>query len=100
MRPQHEGRNSFRRQLGVLTHWALALVACACFPTPALCRADDQDELRRTRMLEQMRALAEGTNVRFENGDRQPELVPRPVFRYDDQPRRFLDATMWVWTDA
>jgi hypothetical protein len=24
--------------------------------------------------------------------------VDKPVFRYDDQPRRLLDATVWAWT--
>ncbi|HVX12868.1 MAG TPA: hypothetical protein VHC22_16920 [Pirellulales bacterium] len=46
-----------------------------------------------------MRQLAEATVVRYQNSDRLPDLVDSPVFRYDDQPRRFLDATMWVWTD-
>lgn len=78
----------------------IAVVAILSMSLARVSRADDQDERQRTRMLEQMRDLAEGTKVRFENGDPQPEIVPRPVFRYDDQPRRFLDATMWVWTDG
>jgi hypothetical protein len=61
--------------------------------------ADKEREQRRTRFLEHMRALAVATNVRYEQGDRQLKLVDSPVFRYDDQPRRFLDATIWAWTD-
>ncbi|HEV3025215.1 MAG TPA: hypothetical protein VGX76_22245 [Pirellulales bacterium] len=47
-----------------------------------------------------MRTLAESTKVRFENDQREPQFIRSAVFRYDDQPRRFIDATMWVWTDA
>ncbi|HEX5445347.1 MAG TPA: hypothetical protein VFW87_16095 [Pirellulales bacterium] len=37
--------------------------------------------------------------MRLIDADRQAKLVGSPVFRYDDQPRHFIDATMWVWTD-
>ncbi|HEV3022490.1 MAG TPA: hypothetical protein VGX76_08480, partial [Pirellulales bacterium] len=70
------------------------------FSAPSICRADDQDDEQRVRRLEQMRTLAERTTVRFEHAERKPEFVRTPAFRYDDQPRRFIDATMWVWTDA
>src|SRR5207302_6635128 len=33
-------------------------------------------------------------------GNRPAQLVATPVFRFDDQPRRILDATLWVWTDG
>ncbi len=100
-RSPQRGRPGARHALlGTLTSSATVLLAVFITTLAPVCRADDKDEQQRTRLLEQMRALAEGTQVRFENGDRQPELVPRPVFRYDDQPRRFIDATMWVWTDG
>ena len=60
-------------------------------------RLDAQQQ--RAQFLEKMRSLAQATKVRFVDGDRKPELANSPVFRYDDQPRHFLDATMWVWTD-
>ncbi len=60
---------------------------------------EDAAENRRETLLEQMRSLAEQTKLRYADGDRQPELVESPVFRYDDQARRFLDATVWTWTD-
>ncbi|HWB09835.1 MAG TPA: hypothetical protein VG826_11435 [Pirellulales bacterium] len=47
-----------------------------------------------------MRQLAQKTNVHYQENERKPQLLEAPVFRYDDQPRRFLDATMWVWTDG
>ncbi|HWB11419.1 MAG TPA: hypothetical protein VG826_19470 [Pirellulales bacterium] len=67
-------------------------------------RADEQQEQRqrqqeRERLLAKMRELAKQTQLRFQQGDRQPQLVESPVFRYDDQPRHFLDATLWTWTD-
>lgn len=62
-------------------------------------RADENKKQQREKLLSQMRSLAEKTSVRFAEGDRQPELLKDPVFRYDDQPRRFIDATVWVWTD-
>jgi len=61
--------------------------------------ADQRLEQRRTQRLEEMRGLARSTNVRYQKGSREPVLLDSPVFRYDDQPRRFLDATVWAWTD-
>ena len=58
-----------------------------------------REQQQRERLLAQMRELAKQTQVRFQQGDRQPQLVASPVFRYDDKPRHFLDATLWVWTD-
>ena len=61
--------------------------------------ADEGTERRREAMLSQMRALAAQTKIQIAGSDRQPELQKSPVFRYDDQPRRFIDATIWAWTD-
>jgi hypothetical protein len=61
--------------------------------------ADEKVEQRRTALLGQMRTLAEETKVRYAEGAEQPELAKSPVFRYDDQPRQLIDATLWVWTD-
>ena len=60
--------------------------------------ADEPREKQRAALLEQMRAIAQGTKVEFTSGNEQPELFDKPVFRYDDQPRGFVDATMWTWT--
>lgn len=62
--------------------------------------ADEATDRRRDELLRQMRSQAEQTKIEFAGSDRQPELLKNPVFRYDDQPRRFIDATVWVWTDA
>jgi hypothetical protein len=66
----------------------------------APCAGDEAAEGRRAKLLEQMRSLAEQTAVKLASGTSQPKLVEQPVFRYDDQPRRFIDATMWIWTDG
>src|SRR5262245_61341347 len=59
-----------------------------------------RSERRAAQLLGEMRELAKQTKVRPAQGERSFELVRDPVFRYDDQPRRFIDATMWVWTAA
>ena len=68
----------------------------------AVAAADDKAVRieRRAEFLKQMRVLAEASDVRFADTDTPAKLVASPVFRYDDQPRRFLDATMWIWTDG
>jgi hypothetical protein len=76
-----------------------ALAALAFQP---LAGADEkaEREARRAELLKQMKALAEASDVRFAADDKPAKLVNSPVFRYDDQPRRFIDATMWIWTDG
>jgi hypothetical protein len=66
----------------------------------APCAGDEATEGRRTKLLGEMRSLAEQTAVKFASSANQPKLIEQPVFRYDDQPRRFIDATMWIWTDG
>lgn len=58
-----------------------------------------QEQQQRERLLAKMRELAKQTQVRFVQSERKPLLVETPVFRYDDKPRHFLDATLWVWTE-
>src|SRR5688572_28807056 len=65
----------------------------------SLARGQDVKQRPREKLLAQMRQLAEETKVSVAGSDREAELVKNPVFRYDDQPRRFIDATMWVWTN-
>lgn len=62
--------------------------------------ADEERERTRAKLLAQMRELAGQSAVTFvdDAAGGHPRLVDKPVFRYDDQPRRFLDATVWVWT--
>ena len=97
-----------RRQASVNLQFAicnlqLAFVCVAIFVATSRAIAADtsegQREQQRAKLLEQMRGLAQATNVRYQDGDHRPQLLPSPVFRYDDQPRRFIDATMWVWID-
>jgi hypothetical protein len=59
---------------------------------------DDAGEERRAEMLQQMQSRAMETMVRIIGGSDEPKLVEKPVFRYDDQPRLLVDATLWTWT--
>lgn len=51
-------------------------------------------------LRQEMQSLAEATEVQLPESDALAQLVSKPVFRYDDQPRKFIDATMWIWTDG
>jgi hypothetical protein len=75
------------------------LVFCAALNC-AIVRADERAIAVRAELLAQMRSLAGQTKVSVEGRDDPATLVKNPVFRYDDQPRRFIDATMWLWTDG
>ena len=74
---------------------ALLVAALACNSL-----AEVPGEQRRMELLAQMRKLAEQTSVQYASAQRHPQLLDNPVFRYDDQPRRFIDATLWAWTDG
>jgi hypothetical protein len=80
----------------------LRLACGLAFALAAVAAADEkaEREARRAEFLKQMRAIAEASEVRLADADKPAKLVTSPVFRYDDQPRRFLDATMWIWTDG
>lgn len=78
----------------------MALAVFLAVSPPAMAEPEqDRREETRSHLLRQMKSLAQSTSVRYQQSDRQPTLVNSPVFRYDDQPRRFIDATMWAWTD-
>jgi hypothetical protein len=74
---------------------SLALLLVALLATGLL--ADDTSG---ERLTEAMRALARQTAVsRNDAGTTAAAtLLPQPVFRYSDQPRRILDATLWLWS--
>ena len=87
-------RNCAIRSVAVL----LAIVFTASIAFAADAPEQSTAQLQRGKLLEQMRLRAQATKVSLIGADRKPELVNSPVFRYDDQPRHFIDATMWVWT--
>jgi hypothetical protein len=66
---------------------------------PAFLSADEARDQQRAKYLEQMRQRAEATGVKFADRDGAPKLLDKPIFRYDDQQRGFIDATIWAWTD-
>src|SRR5262245_46139495 len=74
------------------------LVTCALSVVSGTSAAEPAKE-RRAELLTQMRALAEATKIGIAGSDQAPQLEKNPVFRYDDQPRRFIDATIWAWTN-
>jgi hypothetical protein len=76
----------------------LAAWLASAILSSSLARGDERAERQRAQLLEQMRTLAQQTDIKFVEGGTRPQLNPNPVFRYDDQPRRFIDATMWVWS--
>jgi len=57
----------------------------------------EQTEKGREQRLEAMRAQAAAFEVSFIEKGGEARLNSAPVFRYDDQPRGFVDATLWVW---
>lgn len=74
----------------------LTLVFVILLPLAGM--ADDTRDKQRAKILEQMEAIARDTKVSFAEGTGDVSLVDKPVFRYDDQPRRLIDATVWAWT--
>ena len=75
-----------------------AIVVLVAMLLPSAGTADDARDKQRAQMLEQMDAMARQTKVAFRTGGGEGTLVEKPVFRYDDQPRRLIDATVWTWT--
>lgn len=57
--------------------------------------AQDESDL----LFEQMKQLSRETVVSVGTGDRTEtaKLIPAPVFRYSDQQRRIVDASLWAW---
>src|SRR5581483_7830029 len=70
------------------------------FTLPSLAFSEDQNDNAKSMLLADMRSLAKGTSVHYKKREGKIEFRDFPILRYDDQPRRFLDATMWVWTDS
>lgn len=68
---------------------------------PSALLADDAVEPERAApLLSAMHDRAAQTVVMVvdDEGEIPATLIEQPVFRYSDQPRRFEDATLWVWT--
>ena len=106
MSSQHlRSRGTGRRVFG---SWVLSVtfttVFCVTHSSSRLC-AQDARELQkakketREKLFEKMRTRAETTKVYSlaDNKRTEAKLVPQPIFRYSDQPRFIVDATMWVW---
>jgi len=86
----------------------LALVALLA-SSNTLASADEQPAAesdaaaaRRAARLANMKLLAAQIQMRKAEADETPffNLRPEPLFRYSDQPRGFIDATLWAWGPA
>ena len=65
----------------------------------AIAAAQEAGEPEKPNLLDEMTAHAREIKVKLADSQREAARIANPVFRYDDQPRRILDATLWVWTD-
>lgn len=79
----------------------LAFAAASLSPGQAATADEPQSQSsdEASRRLVRMKARAAATEISvLSNGtlDRT-EMQAIPVFRYDDQPRRILDGTLWAW---
>lgn len=87
----------------------LIVAATWWFPLPLPAQAVEEENAKKKPQADQeaesaerlamMRRRAEHTQVFLAEGDRREKLAMRkePVFRYADQPRGIVDATLWVW---
>lgn len=86
------------------------LVVLALLSMPSFTAAQDREsadpkaasapqDTQSIERLANMRRRAEHTQVFVVDGNRREEVKMRgePVFRYADQPRGIVDATLWVW---
>lgn len=78
----------------VVLHAAIAL-----WLGGAAAAGQETGDAQKPNLLGEMSAFAKQIKVKLADGQREADLIAKPVFRYDDQPRRILDATLWVWTD-
>ena len=64
--------------------------------------AADSAKAQRAARLAIMKELAGRFVMNGSAGEEQKpfELRPEPIFRYSDQPRGFVDATLWSWAPA
>lgn len=82
--------------------WAAAARTVAA-PGEATKPVETEPAIRqRAERLQEMRAkVAQFSLARSKTGDdKSIHLRPDPIFRYSDQPRGFLDATLWAWETA
>jgi hypothetical protein len=70
-------------------------LALALLPLSAMAQSTPGDSDASADRLKEMTALARQVSVSTGEGVRG-ELVPEAIIRYDDQPRRIEDATLWA----
>lgn len=84
--------------LGLAVASCVLLIRGAVVGDDSKSAANDEADRR----LERMRARAAATTIVATSDEGSPPvaMVTEPIFRYDDQPRRILDATLWAWGDG
>jgi hypothetical protein len=94
---------AFRGHARVVIFAALAVIGAIAFGAPAdekVARANARaTNTQRDESLRRMREMA--GKIEVKSGSEQEQvtagLVPEPVMRYNDQPRKILDATLWCF---
>ena len=90
----------------VRRYWRILAVITVLTSTSVPALADEKPaesteaaSAQRSARLASMKTLAAQFVMKSARaGDKQPfELHPDPIFRYSDQPRGFVDATLWSW---
>jgi len=86
--------------------WRLLALIALLSPSTRAVGSDDQPAAesdaiaaRRAARLANMKRLAVQIQMRQADAEVKPyfEISPDPLFRYSDQPRGFVDATLWAW---
>jgi hypothetical protein len=89
------------------TRHLLAAIALLATSAPAIAQdqpdaESDRAAAQRAARLASMKRLAVQLEMRRAPPDEKAsfDLRPDPLFRYSDQPRGFVDATLWAWSPA
>lgn len=98
------GRSTAARSVGMMalkpprTAWvARAALAGLALATTSGAAGDDGAATAR---LESMRDVARGVTIVEPRSDARAELVPEPIYRFDDPARVFGDGTIWAFGPA
>jgi hypothetical protein len=86
-------------QAALVIVWAVAAGTAAVPADEGRAEETEAVKAQRAERLVKMRELAGQFEMATSGGgDKKSfELRPDPIFRYSDQPRGFVDATLWAW---
>ncbi len=72
--------------------WTVALIACGLV-VPARSEEDAASSARSAAMAD----LAKSVTLLRAGSAKKSELIPEPIYRYDDPARRYSDGTIWAF---